>query len=122
MEEWAETIETLGKFSVKYPQTAYSGLVVSLQAEWQYLMRTVPGVGEYMGPVEEALANKFLPKLLGLQSISGGLRKLLALGAKRSGLGIPDLEEAADEIHQKSQVYSEHLVDYLLTGEAISTV
>ena len=43
-----------------------------------------------MSPVEEALANKFLPKLLGLQSISGRLRKLLALGYKRSGLSIPD--------------------------------
>ena len=47
-----------------------------------------------MSPVEEALANKFLPKLLGIQSISGNLIKLLALGDKRSGLNIPDPMEA----------------------------
>ena len=50
-----------------------------------------------MIPVEEALANKFLPKLLELQSISGRLRKLLALGDKRSGLGIPDPMEGAEK-------------------------
>ena len=31
--EWAEQIETLGRFSVRYPQTVYSGLAMSLQAE-----------------------------------------------------------------------------------------
>ena len=66
-------------FDVRYLQTAYAVLAMSLQAEYKYLMQTVPGVGDYMSPVEEALANKFLPKILGIQSISGKLIKLLAL-------------------------------------------
>ena len=41
-----------------------------------------------MVPVEEASENKFLPKILGLESISGRLRKLLDLGEKREGIGI----------------------------------
>ena len=57
-----------------------------------------------MGPVEETLANKFLPKLLGLQSISGRLRNILALGSKRDGLVIPNLTKDADESHRTSQV------------------
>ena len=64
---------------------------MSLQTEWQYFMRTVLGVGEYMGLVEEDLANKFLPKLMGLERILEILRNLLALGAKREGLGILNL-------------------------------
>ena len=43
--EWAETIEALGRFAFRYRQIAYTGLVMSLQVEWQYLIRTVPGVG-----------------------------------------------------------------------------
>ena len=75
-------------FVVNYPQTVYAGLSMSLQVEWQYLMLTVLGVREYMITVEEALANKFLLKLLGIQSISGRLRKRLNLGAKKGqGLG-----------------------------------
>ena len=110
-----------GRFSVRYSQTAYEGLAMSLQEEWQYLLWTVPGVGEYMVPVEEALANKFLPKLLGLQSISGRLRKLLYLGAKRAGIGIPNPTEAADESHKTLQACCSRLVEFLLTGEALAT-
>ena len=44
--EWVETIETLGRFAIRYPQTAYAGLAMSLQAECKYLMWTVPGVGD----------------------------------------------------------------------------
>ena len=36
---------------------------MSLQSEWQYLQRTVPGVGILMGPIEEALREKFFPAL-----------------------------------------------------------
>ena len=81
--EWVETIENLGRFAIRYPQTAYAGLAMSLHSEWKYLVWIIPGVGEYMGPNEEVLANKILPKLLGLQSISGSLGNLLALGATR---------------------------------------
>ena len=94
---------------------------MSLQVEWQYLLRTVQGVGEYMGPVEEALTNKFLLKLLGLQSILGRLRKLLALGFKRAGIGIPNLTEAAGNSSKTSQACCERLVESLLTGETLST-
>ena len=65
VKEWKETIEILGRFTVRYTQTAYAEVAMSLKAEWKYFMRTVPGAGEYMGLVDEALANKFLPKLLG---------------------------------------------------------
>ena len=51
-------------------------------------MRTVLGVWEYIVPAKEALENKFLPKLLGLESISRRLSKLLLLGAKMEVLGI----------------------------------
>ena len=35
VKEWSETIETLGRFAVRYPQTAYVGLAMLLQAECQ---------------------------------------------------------------------------------------
>ena len=68
---------------MRYPQAAYSGLVMSLQAEWKYLHKAVPGVGGYMGLIEEAPENNFLPKLLGLYRIAGSLRDLLSLGSNR---------------------------------------
>ena len=38
---------------------------MSLQPEWQYLQRTVPGVGTLMGHIEEALREKLFPPLFG---------------------------------------------------------
>ena len=121
VQEWAENIETLGRVLVRYPQTAYARLATSLNAEWQYLMHTVPGVIEYMGPMEKALANNFMPKLLGLDSISGRLRKLMEIGYNRAGLGIMNTIEMKDEIHRTSLVCSERLVDSLIIGEDLFT-
>ena len=75
-----------------------------------------------MVPVEEALANKFLPKIIGLESISGRLSNLPSLWAKREGLRIPNLKEAADKSNQNSLAFTERLVEFLLTGEAFSTI
>ena len=121
VQEWEETIETLGKFSVRYTQTAYVGLAILLQAEYQFLMQTILRVREYMDPAKEDLLNKFLPKLMLLEIISGRLRKLLALGSKREGLGIPNPKEVAKKIHRTSLTCSKRLLESLITGESLST-
>ena len=55
VEAWAHSVRILAKMANCYPQSAYAGLGVSLQIEWQYLQRTVPGVGSQMGTIEDAL-------------------------------------------------------------------
>ena len=85
-------------------------------------MCTVIGAREYMGPVEEALEKKFLPKILGLDSISGSLMKPLALRSKIEELGILNPTEAADKSHQTSLACIKRLVESLLTVEALSTI
>ena len=65
MEAWDHGIRLLAKIARRHPQLAYAGLGMSLQLEWQYLQRTVPGVGTMMGPIEEALREKFFPLLFG---------------------------------------------------------
>ena len=66
------------------------------------------------------MANKFLPKIMGLDSISESLRKLMALGSNSSGLGIPNPTEVADESHRTSLMCSERLVESLIAGWALS--
>jgi hypothetical protein len=36
VKKWVTAIEILARIAVRFPQTAYAGLVSSLQAEWQY--------------------------------------------------------------------------------------
>ena len=45
VEAWAHGVRVLAKISRWHPQSAYTGLGMSLQSKWQYLQRTVPGVG-----------------------------------------------------------------------------
>ena len=61
VEAWTHGVRVLAKIARRHPQSAYTGLGMSLQFEWQYLQRTVPGVGTLMGPIEEALREKFFP-------------------------------------------------------------
>ena len=61
-----------------------------MQLEWQYLQRTVPVVGTLMGPIEEALREKFFPVILGGEEINAEFRKILGHSVKHGGLGIPD--------------------------------
>ena len=90
MEAWAHRVRVLSKISRRHPQSAYDGLGMSLQYEWQYLQRTVTKVGTLMGPIEEALREKFFAALFGGKEINADFRKIPGHSVKHSGLGIPD--------------------------------
>ena len=60
-----------------------------MQLEWQYLQRTVPGVGTLVGPIDKALREKFPPALFGGEEINTNFRKILGHSVKHDGLGIP---------------------------------
>ena len=52
VEAWYHRIRVLGKIVEQKPQSVYASLGIPLQLQWQYLKRTVPGVGTLMGPIE----------------------------------------------------------------------
>ena len=79
---------------------------MSLQSEWQYLQRTVPGVGTLMGPVEEALREKLFPLLFGGEEITSDFRKILGRIIKHGGLGIPDPRLSAECAYNTSKAAS----------------
>ena len=86
MEAWAHGVKLFAKISRRHPQLAYAGLRMLLQSEWQYLQMTVPGVGILMGPIEEALREKFFPALFGVEDINADFRKILGHGVKDGSL------------------------------------
>ena len=74
VEAWSHRVRTLSKIANRYPQFAYTGLGMLLQIGWQYLQRTVPGVGSLMGPIEDALREAFFPALFGGEEVSSNPR------------------------------------------------
>jgi hypothetical protein len=113
---WEAGVRTLGKVAARFPQTAYAGLAKSLQAEWQYLTRSVPDLGEVFRPVEVALAEAFLPGLF--QAPPGDIpaRELTALPVKWAGLSVPRPTQTADLCHQASCKCTEEVVRSLKEG------
>ena len=122
MEAWSHGVKVLSKISQRHPQSAYAGLGISLQLEWQYLQRTVPGVDTLMGPIEEDLREKISPSLFGGEEIDAEFRKILGHGVKHGGLGIPDPRQSAECAYNTSKAASRELIDSLLGGSVLKYV
>ena len=122
VEEGDHGVRVLGKINRRHPQLAYSGLGMLLQSEWKYLQRTVPIVGTLMGPMEEALREKFFPAIFGGEEITAKFRKILGHIVKHGGLGIPDQRLSAECAYNTSKTASRELVDSLLGGSILNYV
>ncbi len=111
----------LAKVAVRYPQSAYAGFTQSLQAEWQYLCRTVPEVGGFLQPVEDAIRDHLIPALLDVKpgEVQDDFRVLLSHGVKQGGLNIRNPAEGADRLHQASTEAAGVLVESLKTGAGL---
>ena len=75
-----------------------------------------------MGPIEEALQEKFSPALFGEEEINADFRKILGHSAKHGGLGILDPWLSAESVYNTSKEASEELVDSLLGGSELNCV
>ncbi|KAL7463426.1 hypothetical protein ACHAXS_003793, partial [Conticribra weissflogii] len=58
----------LAATAANYPQTAYTGLIISLQAEGQHVCHVVLGVALALAPVELAIMETFLPALFSIHT------------------------------------------------------
>ena len=120
IQKWAQGVESLARVATRFPQTAYAGLVKSLQSEWQYLQRVSPGVALSFAPVEAAITSIFLPALL--DEDAGGIAKLraqLALPVRLSGIGLPNPVATADQCYQASKECTADLTASLQAGRPV---
>ena len=74
VEAWYHGICILAKIAKWYPQSVYDSLGMLLQIEWQYLQRTVPGVGSLMGPIEDSLREALFHESFGGEDVRTNLR------------------------------------------------
>jgi hypothetical protein len=119
---WVDAIDTLSRIALRYPQTAYAGMVMVLQNEWQYVQRTVPEVGYLFDPVERAIREKFLPALLAVDEISVDDRELYAHGVKRGGIALRNPVETAEILIEASREATEELVESMMEGKHLNLV
>ena len=75
-----------------------------------------------MGPIEEALREKFLPSLFVGEETTANFRKILGHSVKHGVLGIPDQRLSAESAYNISKTASRELVDSLLGGSVLNYV
>jgi hypothetical protein len=120
IQKWIDGIESLAKVAKRFPQTAYAGLVKSLQSEWQYLQRVTEDCADAFAPIEAAIVNTFLPALLGETKEGAALlRDLTALPVRQAGLGIPNPVDTAEQSHAASKASTASLTASLLSGQRL---
>ena len=106
VEAWAHRVRVLGQIARRHPQSDYAVLGMSLQLEWQYLQRIVPEVCTLMGPIEEALREKFFPTLFRGEDINADFWKTLGNTMIHGCLGITDPRLSAKISYSNSKVAS----------------
>ena len=75
-----------------------------------------------MGPIEEALGEKFPSSLFRGEEITADFRKILGHSVKHGGLGIPDPRLSAESAYNTSKAASRELVDSFLGGSVLDYV
>ena len=75
-----------------------------------------------MGPIEEALREKFFPALFKEEEINTNFRSILGHSVKHGILGIPDPQLSAESAYNTSKADSRELVDSLLGCSALNYV
>ena len=92
------------------------------QIEWQYLQRTVPGVGSLIGVIEDSIREAFFPALFRGEEVSVDLREILVHSVKHGGLGVPDPWLTVECAYKTSKAASKVLVGSLLGSTDLNYV
>ena len=70
VQKWICQLNTLSEIALTEPHAAYCCFVHGLKSTWNYSMRSTPGTGDLLAPVEDIIRNKFIPALTGRSAIS----------------------------------------------------
>ena len=122
VENWVNGVKALAKAARKYPQSAYCGFTHSLQAEWQYIGRCVPGVDAHLAPVEDAIQRFLIPALftIPIADMTSDWRSLLSHSVKQGGMNMRNPVLGAARLHQASVEASTVLVASLMTNSTLN--
>ena len=122
IDEWEEEIEMLSKIAEMYPHAAYTAFTRAIVCKWQYLMRTIDGIGNMFQPLENAISAKLIPALTGRGPCSSVERTILSLPTRHGGLNLVNPVEVANIHYNALLKITEHLLLGFFTPTRQATV
>ena len=85
-----ECVRHLARAADKFPQSMYMAFTMSLQNEWKFLQRLIPGSSAWFGELNDVTKREFIPALLARRQFSEAEMELFELPIRWGGLGILD--------------------------------
>ena len=117
---WCDEIIKLSEFAKTQPHAAYSAFCHGKVHKFTYFLRTIPGMQEYIKPLEHLVTNEFIPTLL-QTIITDHDRAIYSLPVRHRGLGIPILSEIWEIHYEHSKSISAPLSSVIIMqGSQIS--
>ena len=94
--DWNNQLVLLPSIAQSQPHAAYSAFVSDFKSKLNYFMKTIPGISQFLYPLEETVRSKFIPAISGGHLCSNNERQLLSLPTRYGGLAIPIFYELAE--------------------------
>ena len=118
--KWTAEIIRLSQFAETEPHAAYTAFTFGLKHRWTYLSRTLPDIAEAFQPLEDAIANHFIPAITRGHRCSSTERELLALPPRLGGLGIINPTRVAPTEYQNSLTITSALIEHIVKQEDLN--
>ena len=112
--KWCKDIEQLCIYAKSQPQAAYAAFIHGVQHKYNYFLRTIEGMDEFMLPLDKLLTETFIPILLD-SSITATERELFSLPIRLGGLNIPIFAEKASNDYEISKTLTAPLAAIIAT-------
>lgn len=113
VEEWCKELKKLSSFAIEEPHAAFSAFTHGEIHRFSYFLRTIPGMEEYLKPLDAIIDDMLLPALLG-HSVSENERQLFKRSIADGGLGIPILMEKSTTELESSKKITAPLVETII--------
>ena len=94
--DWNNQLVLLSSIAESQPQAAYSAFASGFKSKLNYFMWTIPGISQFLYPLEEPVRNKFIPAITVGHTCSNNERQLLSLPTRYGGLAIAIFHEPAE--------------------------
>ena len=99
--KWIDDVTELSEIAAEEPQIAFSAFTKGICHRWSFIQRTMPDLGPLFSPLEESIADSFIPAVIG-RKLSTIERKMVALPVRFGGLGLANPVEACEREYQSS--------------------
>ena len=96
------------------PRAVYSAFASSFKSKLNYFMRTIPGISQFLYPLEETVRNKFIPAITGGHICSNNEPRLLSIPTRYSRSAIPMFYELAETEYESSRKITSELTPLII--------